>query len=99
MGDRIWTPWFIKFIHARGYFNLYSHFSHETALSVSHRDAGVNYGKTAGPDSILIQESSPESNFLKLEPLSNLKWYDFCFREVLPDRVVNSVNELESVLQ
>ncbi|PWA61612.1 hypothetical protein CTI12_AA371540 [Artemisia annua] len=99
MGDRIWTPWFIKFIHARGYFNLYSHFSHETALSVSHRDAGVNYGKTAGPDSILIQESSPESNFLKLEPLSNLKWYDFCFREVLPDRVVNSVNELETVLK
>lgn len=99
MGDKIWTPWFIKFIHARGYFNIYTNFLHETALSVSHRDAGVNYGKTAGPDSNLMQESSYESNFLKLEPLRNLKWYDFCFREVVPNRMVTNVHELEPVLK
>lgn len=99
MGDRIWTPWFIKFIHARGYYNLYTNFLHESSLSVSHRDAGVNYGKTAGPDSNLIQEGSRESKFLKLEPLSNLKWYDFCFREVFPDRNVKRVDELEPVLK
>ncbi|GKA08268.1 ubiquitin carboxyl-terminal hydrolase, partial [Tanacetum coccineum] len=71
MGDRIWTPWFIKFVHARGYFNMYSHFSHEAALSVSHRDVmGVNYWKTAWPDSNLIQEMFlPIANFFKLEPL------------------------------
>lgn len=99
MGDKIWTPWFIKFIHARGYFNIYTNFLHETALSVSHRDAGVNYGKTGGPDSNLMQEGSRESNFLKLEPLRNLTWYDFCFREVVPDRMVTSVHELEPVLK
>ncbi len=43
MGERIWTPWFIKFIHSRGYFNIYTNFLRERALSVSHRDAGVNY--------------------------------------------------------
>ncbi|KAJ9537426.1 hypothetical protein OSB04_030159 [Centaurea solstitialis] len=99
MGDKIWTPWFIKFIHARGYFNIYTNFLHETALSVSHRDAGVNYGKTAGPDSNLMQENSHESNHFKLEPLRDLKWYDFCFREVVPDRMVTSVHELEPLLQ
>ncbi|XP_076924006.1 uncharacterized protein LOC143586325 isoform X3 [Bidens hawaiensis] len=99
MGDRIWTPWFIKFIHERGYFNIYTHFLNESALSVSHRDTGVNYGKTAGPDSNLIQESSRESDLFKLEPLRNLKWYDFCFREVVPDRIVTSVNELGPVLK
>nr|XP_043628829.1 uncharacterized protein LOC122600215 isoform X2 [Erigeron canadensis] len=99
MGDKIWTPWFIKFIHARGYFNIYTNFLHETSLSVSHRDAGVNYGKTAGPDSNLIQEDSSESKFLKLEPLRNLKWYDFCFREIIPDRIVKSVHELGPVLK
>nr|XP_043627561.1 uncharacterized protein LOC122599169 [Erigeron canadensis] len=99
MGDKIWTPWFIKFIHARGYFNIYTNFLHETSLSTSHRDAGVNYGKTAGPDSNLIQENFSESPFLKLEPLRNLKWYDFCFREVIPDRVVKSVHELDPVLK
>ncbi|XP_076899140.1 uncharacterized protein LOC143552919 [Bidens hawaiensis] len=99
MGDRIWTPWFIKFIHERGYFNIYTNFLNESALSVSHRDTGVNYGKTAGPDSNLIQESSRENDLFKLEPLRNIKWYDFCFREVVPDRIVTSVDELGPVLK
>ncbi|ESQ46892.1 hypothetical protein EUTSA_v10028084mg [Eutrema salsugineum] len=86
IGERIWTPWFIKFIHSRGYFNIYTNFQNEGALSVSHRDAGVNYGKTAGPDSQLLNKSSISSDFLKLQPLSNLKWYDYCFSEVVPER-------------
>jgi hypothetical protein len=98
MGERIWTPWFIKFIHSRGYFNIYTNFLRERALSVSHRDAGVNYGKTAGPDSQLLDESSLDFNFLEMQPLINLKWYDFCFKEVLPGRVVMSDAELGTVL-
>lgn len=98
MGERIWTPWFIKFIHSRGYYNFYTNFLHERALSVSHRDAGVNYGKTAGPDSHLLDENSLDFNLLEMQPLSNLKWYDFCFREVLPERSVRRLNELGSVL-
>ncbi|KAJ0083580.1 hypothetical protein Patl1_30096 [Pistacia atlantica] len=98
MGERIWTPWFIKFIHSRGYFNFYTNFQNERALSVSHRDAGVNYGKSAGPDSQLLDESSLDFNFLDMQPLSNLKWYDFCFREVFLGRVVRSMDELGSVL-
>ncbi|KAF5745003.1 putative transferase transferring glycosyl groups [Tripterygium wilfordii] len=98
MGERIWTPWFIKFIHSRGYFNIYTNFLHERALSVSHRDAGVNYGKTAGPDSQLLDKSSLNFNILEMQPLSNLKWYDFCFREVLPGRVVRTLDELGFVL-
>ena len=98
MGERIWTPWFIRFIHSRGYFNIYTNFLRERALSVSHRDAGVNYGKTAGPDSQLLDESSLDFNFLEMQPLINLKWYDFCFKEVLPGRVVMSDAELGTVL-
>ncbi|XP_050236316.1 uncharacterized protein LOC126686320 [Mercurialis annua] len=98
MGERIWTPWFIKFVHSRGYFNIYTNMGHERALSVSHRDTGVNYGKTAGPDSKLVDESSFDYSFLELQPLINLKWYDFCFKEVLPGRVVRNMDDLESVL-
>ncbi|KAA8549999.1 hypothetical protein F0562_001683 [Nyssa sinensis] len=98
MGERIWTPWFIQFIHSRGYFNIYTNFLHERALSVSHRDAGVNYGKAVGPDSYLLDEKSLDFNLLEMQPLSSLKWYDFCFREVLPDRIVRSFDELGSVL-
>ncbi|CAA7039840.1 unnamed protein product [Microthlaspi erraticum] len=98
IGERIWTPWFIKFIHSRGYFNIYTNFPNEGALSVSYRDAGVNYGKTAGPDSKLLNESSVTPDFLKLQPLRNLKWYDYCFSEVVPGRVVRDLNELGTVL-
>ncbi|KAI3450059.1 hypothetical protein Pfo_006724 [Paulownia fortunei] len=99
LGEKIWTPWFIKFIHSRGYFNIYTNFLHERALSISHRDAGVNYGKTAGPDSYLLDENSIDFNLLELYPLNDLKWYDFCFREVVTNRIVRSSNELGSVLQ
>jgi hypothetical protein len=99
IGERIWTPWFIKFIHSRGYFNIYTNFQHERALSVSHRDAGVNYGKTAGPDSQLLDGSSLDFNLLEMQPLSNLKWYDYCFREVLPGRVGRTLDEVGSILR
>lgn len=98
MGERIWTPWFIKFIHSRGYFNIYTNFMHERALSVSNRDAGVNYGKTAGPDSQLLDEKSVNLDLFSMPPLSNLKWYNFCFREVLPGRILKSVDDLGSLL-
>lgn len=98
LGEKIWTPWFIKFIHARGYYNIYTNFLGDRALSVSHRDAGVNYGKSAGPDSYLLDESSLDFNLLEMQPLSDLKWYDFCFREVLPGRIIEHVDELGSVL-
>lgn len=98
MGDKIWTPWFIKFIHYRGYYNIYTNFPHERALSISHRDAGVNYGRSAGPDSNLLDESSLDFNLWEMQPLRNLKWYDFCFREVFPGRVVQSYDDLGTVL-
>ncbi|KAI0531163.1 hypothetical protein KFK09_000716 [Dendrobium nobile] len=98
MGERIWTPWFIKFIHAKGYYNIYTNFLQERALSISHRDAGVNYGKTAGPDSNLLVEQPLDVNIWEMQPLKKLKWYDFCFREVLLWRFVRSYGELGSVL-
>ncbi|KAL6579727.1 hypothetical protein OROMI_007751 [Orobanche minor] len=99
LGEKIWTPWFIKFIQCRGYFNIYTNFEHERALSVSHRDAGVKYGKTAGPDSHLLDENSLDFNLLELYPLNDLKWYDLCFRQIVVNRIVRSANELGQVLQ
>lgn len=99
LGERIWTPWFIKYIHSRGYYNIYTNFLQERALSISYRDAGVNYGKTAGPDSILLDNNSLDFDLWELQPLKNLKWYDFCFREVHPGRIVRRYDELEPVLQ
>ncbi|ERM99099.1 hypothetical protein AMTR_s00101p00129070 [Amborella trichopoda] len=98
-GERIWTPWFIKFLRSFGCFNLYTNISLESALSVSHRDAGVNYGRSAGPDSNLINGSSPlDINLWEMKPLKDLKWFDFCFGEVVMGRVAKNFNELGSLL-
>ncbi|EMS64322.1 hypothetical protein TRIUR3_29616 [Triticum urartu] len=99
MGERIWTPWFIKFIHSRGYFNIYTNFLKERALSISHRDAGVNYGRSVGPDSTLLDGNNLDFNVWQLQPLKKLKWYDFCFAEILPGRFVRKFSELGSVLK
>ncbi|XP_078445141.1 transferring glycosyl group transferase [Wolffia australiana] len=98
MGEKIWTPWFIKFIHSRGYFNIYTHFGDERALSVSHRDTGVNYAKTAGPDSILLDQNYFDLNHWKNPPVKSLKWYDFCFGEVRRGRIVKTLDQLGFIL-
>lgn len=98
MGERIWTPWFIKFIHSHGYFNIYTNFLHERALSVSHRDAGVNYKGSAGPDSQLLDRNSLDISRFEMQPLSKIRWYDFCFREVVPGRVAKELNEIDPIL-
>ncbi|KAJ8450586.1 hypothetical protein Cgig2_020223 [Carnegiea gigantea] len=98
MGERIWTPWFIKFIHSHGYFNIYTNFLHERALSVSHRDAGVNYKGSAGPDSQLLDRNSLDISRFEMQPLSKLRWYDFCFKEVVPGRVAKKLDEVGPIL-
>lgn len=93
LGERIWTPWFIKFVHARHYYNLYTNFLQERALSVSHRDAGVNYKSNTGPDSQLIVKPILDIDLWEMAPLKRLKRFNFCFHQVVPKEVVGSRSE------
>ncbi|CAN1250050.1 hypothetical protein LINPERPRIM_LOCUS7322 [Linum perenne] len=34
-----------------------------------------------------------------MHPLSNLKWYDFCFSEVLPGRIIRNLDDIEPVFK
>ncbi|KAF3338551.1 hypothetical protein FCM35_KLT17388 [Carex littledalei] len=34
-----------------------------------------------------------------MRPLGTLRWYNFCFKEVFPGRIVNGLNQLENVLK
>lgn len=98
-GERIWTPWFIKFTYSKGYFNLYTHFSNEQALSVSYRDKGVNTKKEAGPDSTLIKDGSMSGlDLFEMKPLKELKRYDFCFHEVKQHRLIKNIQDVSTHL-
>ncbi|KAI5063958.1 hypothetical protein GOP47_0020628 [Adiantum capillus-veneris] len=97
--ERIWTPWFIKFAYSKGYFNLYTHFSNEQALSVSYRDKGVNTKKEAGPDSTLIgNENVSGLNSWEMKPLDQLKRYDFCFHEVKQGRLIENAQGVKTIV-
>ncbi|MCO5548395.1 hypothetical protein L7F22_001852 [Adiantum nelumboides] len=98
-GERIWTPWFIKFAYCKGYFNLYTHFSNEQALSISYRDKGVNTKKEAGPDSALIRNETVSGlNLWEMKPLNQLKRYDYCFHEVKQGRVIENAHDVKTII-
>lgn len=100
LGEKIWTPWFVKFAHSRGYFNLYTNFSQERALSVSHREPGSSYKKAAGPDSRLIvtKDEGNDTMLWVMSPASSLPQFDFCFRSMKTWTPARALAELEPML-
>ncbi|CAM6073699.1 unnamed protein product, partial [Sphagnum tenellum] len=110
LGEQMWTPWFVKFIHLRGYFNLYTKLQSDQALSILHRDHGDGGG--GGHVNASIKSAAAEPNLKlisvdeainislwEMEPLKLIKWYDFCFREVKVGRIANTVAELSGILR
>lgn len=100
LGERIWTPWFVKFVYARGYFNLYTNFVDERALSVSHREPGSNYKTAAGPDSQLVDtmDAGNDTMLWVMSPSKSLPQFDFCFRDVKIWSLARTSTELSLML-
>ncbi|CAK9881750.1 unnamed protein product [Sphagnum jensenii] len=111
LGEQMWTPWFVKFVHSRGYFNLYTKLQSDQALSILHRDHGGD-GGGGGHVNASIKSAAAEPNLKlisvdeainislwEMEPLKLIKWYDFCFREVKVGRIANTVAELSGILR
>eukprot|EP00122_Pirum_gemmata_P015146 Pgem_evm1s14152 len=83
VGETIWTPWFIKFVYANNYYNLYTSFPNNGALSVSYQDVGVSYKKSGGADSYLIREVPKENSpGWSLPPIEKIIKYNYCFQNV-----------------
>jgi hypothetical protein len=110
LGEQMWTPWFVKFVHSRGYFNLYTKLLSDQALSISHRDHGGD-GGGGGHLNVSIKSAAAEPNLKlisvdeainislwEMEPLKLIKRYDYCFREVKVGRIANTVAELAGIL-
>jgi len=70
-GDTIWTPWFIKFVHARRYTQLYTYFAQDWSLATSYRDAGQNTNKDLGPDARLVRSEDDLAKALAGVPRSD----------------------------
>jgi hypothetical protein len=91
-GEKLWTPWIIRWAIVKDYYNLYAN-TGVRSLSISHRDGGVNFNKTMGPDAPLvtrINEPNFAAKFINrrfIEPKSLVR-YDYCFRQVPRGKVI-----------
>jgi hypothetical protein len=77
----IWSVWIVRFVFERGYYFLYTNLPGNSALVINHREAGIHFGGTKGPDSHLISDIK----FIKLnslQPLALIPLYDLHFRRV-----------------
>ena len=101
-GNRLWTPWIIKWAHARHMYNLYPSFPGKKALSVSHREAGSNFKVNRGADADLIQAADAEAEetaWARLPAMASLKRHDFCFRPVPHHPPAHTTEEVHALLE
>ncbi|KAJ3292563.1 hypothetical protein HK104_005196 [Borealophlyctis nickersoniae] len=74
-----WTFDFITFVAEYGYYNLYTNFESQRSLSICHREAGVHYGQSYGPDRELLGESHWQDSMLEFGPMPV---FDYQFNKV-----------------
>ncbi|KAL2651335.1 hypothetical protein R1flu_019463 [Riccia fluitans] len=99
-GEKMWTPWFVKFVHSRGYYSLYTNFLKDRVLSVSHRSESPKTKIYAGCDSDLIGPNSTfDLEIFHMAPMKTIKRYDFCFKEVMAGRFANNSENFPQVLR
>lgn len=53
-GEKLFTPYFIRFLQKKKWFSLYVNFPSKKYLSASHQEQGVSYGRTMGMNSGLV---------------------------------------------
>ncbi|CAM6105266.1 unnamed protein product [Calypogeia fissa] len=96
-GEKIFTPWFVKFAYSRGYFNLYTNFLRDRVLSVTHR--GGTPKQNAGCDSVLIWNNGTyDIDLWHMAANWDIKRYDYCFKEVRVGRFANYTSDVGWVL-
>eukprot|EP00271_Cylindrocystis_brebissonii_P003796 TRINITY_DN1503_c5_g1_i1.p1 TRINITY_DN1503_c5_g1~~TRINITY_DN1503_c5_g1_i1.p1 ORF type:complete len:721 (+),score=183.29 TRINITY_DN1503_c5_g1_i1:310-2472(+) len=108
-GNKLWTPWIIKWAHARHMYNLYTRFPGNLSLSTSHREIGSNFrvNRTADARLIMREEeleelpgsASPLDLPGRLPPTSSLPKYDFCYRRLRSWPPARTLPELQAILE
>lgn len=97
-GEKMFTPWFVKFAYSKGYFNLYTNFLRDRVLSVTHR--GGKLKKYAGCDSVLIwQNGTYDIDIWHMAANWHIKKYDYCFKEVRIGRFANYSSDVSWVME
>lgn len=100
-GNKLWTPWIIKWAHARHMYNLYTSFPGNLSLTTSLRPIGSNFHHNRGADAALMSEKhfgDPSKSWWVMPPMRLLRRHDLCFSPVPRGAVGNSLQHLHSIL-
>jgi hypothetical protein len=110
-GEKIWTPWFIRFVYSKSYYCLYTNFPGGKSLSASHRDVGENYNifhrifGSSGMDAPLLNykedmELWKHEYTKELIDAKQLQKFDYCFQEVPKENLIDlsSDKQLSSLI-
>ena len=89
---KVWSQWYIRFAYEKGWYNVYTNFPADPALSASSfdsnrtsfvgnfREAGDNFNHTKGMMNPIVQTLTPD--MLHMPPLAQLPLFDFHFNRV-----------------
>ena len=89
---KVWSQWYIRFAYEKGWYNVYTNFPAEPALSSSSfdsnrtsfvgnfREAGDNFNHTKGMMNPIVQTLT--ADMMSMPPLTQLPLFDFHFNRV-----------------
>ena len=89
---KVWSQWYIRFAYEKGWYNVYTNFPADPALSSpsfdsnrtsfvgNFREAGDNFNHTKGMMNPIVRTLT--ADMLSMPPLSQLPLYDFHFNRV-----------------
>lgn len=100
-GNKLWTPWIIKWAHARHMYNMYTSFPGNLSLTTSLRPVGSNFQIDRGADAALVLErhfSDPSKPWWLMPPMKSLRRHDLCFNVVPRGAVGTSLHHLHAIL-
>jgi hypothetical protein len=81
-------------------YNIYLDFPGNKSLSVSHREAGINFGSGGGPDAnLLTLADDPVQDLIDFMPLTYLTKLDYCARPVPTGGLARTFGELHSLIE
>jgi len=92
-GRSVWSAWFMRFTAEKGWYSIYTNFPDRAALVVNHREKGINFKETKGPNSPLM--TSLEG--IEFPPtVESMPLYDFHFNRIEEDPAILETRGLYS---
>ena len=103
---KVWSQWYIRFAYEKGWYNVYTNFpsdpalsgasfdSNRTSLVGNFREAGDNFNHTKGMMNPIVHTLT--ADMMRMPPLSQLPLFDFHFNRVHDPAMLSLRNAIQN---